>query len=349
MITEHCTSLSLAFAAAAALTAAGAGADLVWSNGQANPDVTFSHGDGAMLDDVTLPDGGAWLNEYRTSGYFLLHGEETGACLLSIRANADGDMPGDVMLELDITSHSDVMNGEIVDGRPLHLIAAQFEPVFLPAGRYWIDVRVESRDGNGLVQLGSEQTTGQPCWHRNAQGEMQVSIENADTSFDLFGDAENIAVFPPSSFEIIRGRHLSGTPLELRESDDHHVVIDSMYAFSAPLIQIEITGSSIGSTANIRDLAMVIESETLGTLIDGLLKVEAFDFEQGRWETAGFLPAPVDEETIIVMQDDAQRFFNPETGEVKARLNWLTTTLSGQPAWGVKIDRTSWHGWREPV
>ncbi|MEO7453475.1 MAG: hypothetical protein ABIV13_01785, partial [Fimbriimonadales bacterium] len=75
---------------------------------------------------------------------------------------------------------------------------------------------------------------------------------------------------------------------------------------------------------------------------DGIQTIELYNYQDGLWEQVDRrAPALIDRAVEVFLNENAQRFIQPATKAIRARIGW--TGRSGMPgALTASIDQTAW-------
>jgi len=157
----------------------------------------------------------------------------------------------------------------------------------------------------------------------------------------LWGVLPPLAVVPPDEYEIIRGELLAGGLDDLLESDDSHLVVKLGFVLSSaePPVWLELTGVAPETTAS--EVRFVLEA---GANSAGLTqKISLYNYDTGAFEEVKTGVATTSDSVMEVsITDDAGRFVDPATGQMKARLTWKANGPVTVFPWQIAIDRAIW-------
>jgi hypothetical protein len=145
----------------------------------------------------------------------------------------------------------------------------------------------------------------------------------------------------PDSFDVMYGEFVMGDVFDLTDSDDAYVRVEARrpHELAAPSVQIEVVSTAFEPTAT--RLTFTLEASTSGA--PARQKILLFDYDAGAWEMVDDRVAPTSDETVQVrITENAGRFVDPATSEVKARVGFHDY---GVPflAWDGQFDLVRWN------
>ena len=107
---------------------------------------------------------------------------------------------------------------------------------------------------------------------------------------------------------------------------------------AAASVEIEVTGTALVATPP--DLTFITEVATGGDPVR--VRIELFDYDSGRWVNVHEEDASSEDRQIRVrMAEDAGRFVDDDTLEMKARVGFVDFGVTF-PAWGGDYDVAHW-------
>ena len=72
-------------------------------------------------------------------------------------------------------------------------------------------------------------------------------------------------------------------------------------------------------------------------------RIELFNYDVGTWEQVDERTATTTDTVVVVTIDtNADRFIEPGTRSVEARLNWFDPGALFSPSWSASIDQATW-------
>lgn len=145
----------------------------------------------------------------------------------------------------------------------------------------------------------------------------------------------------PEGFTVTRGTFVSGGLPELLDSDDARVVVQAVRQtdLNTPSVEIELTATSpIDAPGEIR---FRVEAATSGA--PSRQRIELFDYKTSRWVVVD-QRAGVDADTVVSVSvtENAQRFVEPGTRAMKARVGYLDLGITFL-AWNGRYDHAFWN------
>jgi hypothetical protein len=144
----------------------------------------------------------------------------------------------------------------------------------------------------------------------------------------------------PTDFEVTRGVLAGGALPDLFASDDLYVEVEARRSseIAAASVEIEVTGTALVATPP--ELTFITEVATGGDPVR--VRIELFDYSAGQWvnvhEEDG---SSQDREIRVRMAQDAARFVDDQTLEMKARVGFVDFGVTF-PAWGGAYDVAHW-------
>jgi hypothetical protein len=144
----------------------------------------------------------------------------------------------------------------------------------------------------------------------------------------------------PESFEVTRGVLVGGYLPDLFDADDAYVEVDARRPteIAAASVEIEVTGTAPGGTPGV--LEFTVEAASSGT--PARQQIQMFNYVTARWEVVDERQASATDTTVRVsITQDAARFVDPDTFEVRTRVGYLDFGITF-PAWGGRFDEVFW-------
>jgi len=145
----------------------------LWDNGLPNGVNGYSNGTAGaigaqrtLLADFVVPGGQTWDIQNFTWRHLWASGAGAGTGTgdnFRIVADAGGSPNiGTVIGTANVTTYMEVATGAVFFSRPEIESFAEFDPISVTAGTYWIDHFIIGPENN--FQLTSNQNNGTPCW-----------------------------------------------------------------------------------------------------------------------------------------------------------------------------------------
>ncbi len=188
----------LASAAAMFVASSAMAGDLLWDNGDWDPNMPDANGissilstefDRAVLSDVTF-DTAVNLTGFQFDGFWQFAQTAGTGVRLWLRGD-NGGTPGDIITELTTTNYNESLTGGTAFNRPIARSAMDITGADnIAAGTYWLEWSMEGPAGDNyfhLTSYGSNNLLGEQFWFR-------------------YGDFGN---------ELLAGDNLTGSPVEL--------------------------------------------------------------------------------------------------------------------------------------
>lgn len=147
-------------------------------------------------------------------------------------------------------------------------------------------------------------------------------------------------LFSPEAFAIPFGRYLSGGLPELQSSDDQKLLVEQRAPpfLTAPSIELQIVSTAPANAPS--SLSFVAETRSTGH--PTLQRMELWDYQSGAWVRVDERRSPGSDTThTVLVTQNAQRFVDPTTREVKARVRYFDRGAPF-PAWRGEFDLIGW-------
>ncbi|MBA3726000.1 MAG: hypothetical protein H0W86_06005, partial [Armatimonadetes bacterium] len=153
---------------------------------------------------------------------------------------------------------------------------------------------------------------------------------------------------PPSSFTVVRGQLIGGGLFELLQSDNLYLTIQQRPPLPAgPNIQLVVQGTAPAETSTY--FRFRLEAKCRNSLIlyvpqmfNVLQRIELYNYQENRWELVDERAATtVDRVVKVTFTENAQRFIQPGTRTIKARIGWFDRGAISRD-WFAAIDQTVW-------
>jgi len=144
----------------------------------------------------------------------------------------------------------------------------------------------------------------------------------------------------PSAFEVTRGVLTGGDLPDMFDSDDMRVEVEARRSskVSAASVEIEVTGTAL--LAAPPDLTFVTEVATDGAPVR--VRIELFNYTSDEWENVHEEDGSAEDREIRVrIAEDAARFVDDETLEMKARVGFVDFGVTFV-SWGGQYDVAHW-------
>ncbi len=148
-----------------------------------------------------------------------------------------------------------------------------------------------------------------------------------------------IGPIPPHRIDVLEGARLLGGLLDLNASDDRYLILQARRPtrISRPSIEVVLEGA-----APIDELDGIFFRVELAAILRVPQWVDLYNFEDGHWERFDDREAtPNDTVLVVSTRTDAQRFVEPETGFLRARVSWYDPGVT-IPGWSARIDQAVW-------
>ncbi|RMG23419.1 MAG: DUF5123 domain-containing protein [Armatimonadetes bacterium] len=145
----------------------------------------------------------------------------------------------------------------------------------------------------------------------------------------------------PESVEVTRGAYQSGTLQDLFNSDDSYYNVEARRPteIAAASVEIVVKGTAPSTTASVFEF--VLEAATSGDPVRQ--RIELFNYQSGTWEMVDERDGVNGDTTVtITITNNASRFIDPNTREIKARIGYHDRGVTF-PAWGGRFDQTVWN------
>lgn len=281
----------------------------------------------------------------------------------------DFDLSGQCMLTANRDGNSDVDGGPTVLISPTIDLSDAIDPILTYARWFSVDngdddrLDVEISNDNGNSWTLVESAGNWPGWFQQAvhvidfvelssQVKVRFSVsDNPNDSIveaavdgfsisDVACGAEAVIVLA-TGLEVVRGRIISGSILEMFGSDDTYLVAHPGFTADAaePPVWLVLTGTSIAEFPAALRFRLESSLEIAGVT----QRIELFDFASQAYEEVDVRVAPQEDTVVeIVVDGDASRFVDSETLEVNARLTWTPGPLVKTYPWEVRIDQAIW-------
>ena len=219
-------------------------------------------------------------------------------------------------------------------------LAATLEPGWygLVFGGGWFGSPPE--DGGGMPYRDQQNMTGAYFfgygyirnrwqWHNDGFDRARFVVEGVP-----------VVHIPAYDFEITRGIRIYGGLLSLRASDDEHMIIQAKRppSVSQPSAQLIVVGQA--TEEPVRAVRFTLESSALLDLV--IQWIDFYNFDTGAWERMDERSASENDATMTVrIDEDAQRFVNRDTGELRARVSFYDPGIP-IAGWDCRIDWIEW-------
>ncbi|MCH8273432.1 MAG: choice-of-anchor B family protein [Armatimonadetes bacterium] len=145
----------------------------------------------------------------------------------------------------------------------------------------------------------------------------------------------------PDSFSVARGLRTAGVLGDLFDSDDSYVDVRPWFVLStveAP-VQVIVEGTSPNTSPS--QLGFLLEAHTSIPNIGQ--KIELFNYVTATWELVDSRPATViDSVVLLTISASPERFIEPATGAMKARISYKESGPILSYPWLARIDRAVW-------
>jgi hypothetical protein len=161
--------------------------------------------------------------------------------------------------------------------------------------------------------------------------------EGATSEFSACLPVQSL-LYPPESFDVSSGDHVSGTLADLQESDDADVILRSSLR-GVPPVSISVQGTSPAAVP--ASLQFVVEA-SVKARSPIVQYVELFNYDSGQWEQVHMQPASGsgDVTTVVTAAGDISRFVENGTNRMEARCIYEARRPGRQFVTGV--DRMVW-------
>jgi len=151
------------------------------------------------------------------------------------------------------------------------------------------------------------------------------------------------ATVSPSSFTVTRGYRIGGGLADLLLSDDAYLAIQARprIGITDPDIQLVVQGTAQAETSSyfLFRLEAACNGFPLGNVRQ---RIELYNYQQSRWEQVDErVPTFNDSVVEVTFTENAQRFIQPGTKTIKARIGWYNRGVLS-PNWYAAIDQTAW-------
>jgi len=145
----------------------------------------------------------------------------------------------------------------------------------------------------------------------------------------------------PQSVEVTRGAFQSGGLPDLFNSDNSYYNVEARRPteIAAASAEIVVTGTAPSTSAS--RFEFVLEAATSGD--PARQRIELFNYVSGTWETVDERDGVPNDTTVnVVITNNASRFINQSTREIRARIGYHDRGVTF-PAWGARYDQTVWN------
>ncbi|HWP31383.1 MAG TPA: PQQ-dependent sugar dehydrogenase [Fimbriimonadales bacterium] len=145
----------------------------------------------------------------------------------------------------------------------------------------------------------------------------------------------------PKSFDLKAGKLVNGTLTDIQFSDDSYMIFQTMLGRAAGDAQIEVFSvAPPPSTKTLTELQFFVESKSFKPLVQ---TIELYNYETQKYQLVSLsTTTSSDNTTQVSITSDINRFIEPLTREIKARVSWYSvfSILSFQSA--IELDNASW-------
>ena len=146
---------------------------------------------------------------------------------------------------------------------------------------------------------------------------------------------------PPAAMTVVRGFVQSGGLPQLAFADNQRVVLRPGPTFSTALAPVSVDFSGTAPSASEEHMAIVLEAHGSSATISQ--KLFLFDFVSNDFELVSHAPVKIaDERLRFEIWDEASRFINPSTREVRARVEYKANGPVIAYPWEARIDLVRW-------
>jgi hypothetical protein len=150
--------------------------------------------------------------------------------------------------------------------------------------------------------------------------------------------AYNTKPFLANALSIVFGSLTSGGVPQLAASDNQFVKLGEGVLSARVPIMAEIQSSSTNNSIARLDFVIESSSSRLGVL----QTVQLFDYVANAWVQVDSRPITMTDQTFTITPSSPQRFRQPGTGQMKARVGYGEVISASGRAISVQIDRVSW-------
>jgi subtilisin family serine protease len=167
-----------------------------------------------------------------------------------------------------------------------------------------------------------------------------VSGSNRIADMDVQIQAGAATNVPPTSYTLQRGLPISGGLANMITSDDTRMVARNglIAASSESPITIQIDGVSPVATAS--DLKLKLEAQTSTTSLKQTL--DMWDWQASTWVTLDQRTATTSDQTVTVTTTSPNRFIQPGTRVLRARVRYKVFAPLLSSIWQGRIDQIQW-------
>jgi len=174
----------------------------------------------------------------------------------------------------------------------------------------------------------------------NNESIVEAGIDNFRASIHRCLTIDDV-VFP-DSYEIIRGRLISGSLKDLFYSDNYHINIASSVLSDIKKTPVSIQINGTATSAAPLELKFVLESRIRNPRIIQQ-KIRLYNYITQSWEEVDsrIVKGP-DQIVEIVITDNPSRFINSNPLDMKAEMSWKAFGSIWSFPWKVGIDQSIW-------
>ena len=184
------------------------------------------------------------------------------------------------------------------------------------------------------------------------QGEAQSYLRWGDSGIAFRTNADRIYSMrtslvwdelqvPPSQMTMVRGVVQSGGLPQLAFADNQRVLLRPGPTFSTAVAPISVDFSGTAPSTQEQHMAFVLEAHGSSATI--WQKLFLFDFASNQFEQVSHAPVKITDERLrFEVWDEAGRFINPVTREVRARIEYKANGPVIVYPWEARIDLVRW-------
>lgn len=300
-----------------------------------------------VADDLVLKPGDPWFVTAFHAGTIedadWIHGGVTEVFVRAHDEDRDGPVEG-AGNELYNAIHAltRVATGNQYFGRSEYFHFVEGLGLSLEPGVYWIGFRHPRAEGRGtcywLEGPGGPDGGRTSGHHFSLDAGETWMVEGHHVSFELHGHHGRLGRTVLS--EVTEGAYITGGVLAVQDSDNEYYVVESHRPsrVSRPSAEVEFT--ALAPRRKVGEIEWRIESAVM--LIGPVQRMELYDHEGARWVRIDERTAPTeDARTVAVARDAPERFIDPDTLLVRARVGFHDPGVRVD-RWWARIDEVFW-------
>ena len=148
-------------------------------------------------------------------------------------------------------------------------------------------------------------------------------------------------IVPPTSLNVVRGTVVSGNLNSITTSNEQRLILRPGVVFSTQIPPIEFEVSATAPGLSFEDISFMLESQTTSPNIRQTISL--YDFDAGVWEQVSVKSTTTtDARTYVDKIGDGNRFIEPVTGTIRARVTFRATGPLLAYPWEARIDTARW-------